>query len=321
MEALQQFGINLIQWMQTMSPSLDGIMHFFTFLGSVEFYLILIPFIYWAVDKRLGFRALLVLLLVDVIGDVFKLLLHQPRPYWVGNVKRLTEEATYGIPSTHSSDSLGVGGFLATRVKKTWFWILTIFVVFFIAYSRMYLAAHFPHDVVFGWLIGLIVLWSLSKWADPISLWTKSRSLATQIGLGFALSAAVIVSGLLSYAAIARTPDTGAWVGYASQARSVTPFFTLAGAFFGATAGYSLMRQYARFQSRGDWWKRGLRYLLGIIGLLAFYIGLDVLFAMFAPDDTALGYALRFIRYATVTLWVTFMAPWVFLKIRLAQAE
>src|SRR6185295_6564743 len=106
MEALQQFGINLIQSMQTMSPALDGVMNFFTFLGRVEFYLILIPFIYWAIDKRIGIRALLILIVIDGVGDVFKLLFHQPRPYWVGNVKQLTEETTSGISSTPSGDSL-----------------------------------------------------------------------------------------------------------------------------------------------------------------------------------------------------------------------
>jgi hypothetical protein len=57
MEALQQLGISLTQALQTLSPSLDGLMIFFTFLGRIEFYLLLIPFIYWTMDKRMGMRA------------------------------------------------------------------------------------------------------------------------------------------------------------------------------------------------------------------------------------------------------------------------
>ena len=56
MEPLQQFGISLIQALQTLSPSLDGLMKFFTFLGRIEFYLLIIPFVYWTIDKRLGMR-------------------------------------------------------------------------------------------------------------------------------------------------------------------------------------------------------------------------------------------------------------------------
>jgi len=321
MEALQQFGITLIQSMQTMSPALDGLMNFFTFLGQIEFYLIIIPFLYWAVDKRVGIRALLILIFIDVVGVASKLLFHQPRPYWVGNVKQLAEEASYGIPSTHASDSLAVGGFIASKVKKTWFWVVTIFVLFFIGYSRLYLGAHFPHDVLFGWLIGAIVLAAFLKWADQVSSWAESKTLSTQIGMGFALSIVVILVGLLSYASILGTPDTGPWVSYAAEARSISHFFTLAGALFGAIAGYSLMRRHARFQTSGDWVKRGLRYLLGMIGLMVIYLGLDLAFALLAPDQTVPGYALRYIRYGSVTLWVTLVAPWVFLKLRLVQAE
>jgi hypothetical protein len=34
-----------------------------------------------------------------------------------------------------------------------------------------------------------------------------------------------------------------------------------------------------------------------------------------------LGYILRYIRYAFVPFWTTFLAPWVFLKINLAKVE
>jgi hypothetical protein len=44
-----------------------------------------------------------------------------------------------------------------------------------------------------------------------------------------------------------------------------------------------------------------------------------MLFGLVAADESALGLALRYIRYGTVTLWAMFGAPWVFLKLRLAE--
>jgi len=44
-------------------------------------------------------------------------------------------------------------------------------------------------------------------------------------------------------------------------------------------------------------------------------------FGLIAPDETTLGYVLRYIRYATATLWMTYAAPLVFLKIKLAETE
>ncbi|RPI65820.1 MAG: phospholipid phosphatase, partial [Geobacteraceae bacterium] len=81
MDAIYQLGIRFIQALQTFSPALDDLMNGFTFLGRIEFYLVLIPFIYWAVDRRIGVRALLILIYTDFIASSFKLLFHEPRPY------------------------------------------------------------------------------------------------------------------------------------------------------------------------------------------------------------------------------------------------
>jgi hypothetical protein len=79
------------------------------------------------------------------------------------------------------------------------------------------------------------------------------------------------------------------------------------------------MQKYAPFETKGSWAQRIGRYLLGIAGLLVIYLGLDLLFGLIAADATALGLVLRYIRYGAVTFWVMFEAPWVFLKLRLAE--
>ena len=321
MEALQQFSISLIQALQTLSPALDGVMNFFTFLGRVEFYLIIAPFIYWTVDKRLGMRALLILIFTDVITSSFKLLLHQPRPYWIGGVKELSQELSYGIPSSHASDSLAVGGYLAYRVNKNWFWVVIGIILFFIGVSRLYLGVHFLHDVLFGWLIGATVLWVAIKWSKQIASWVRSKSLSTQIGIGFVISAAVMLLGIVIRSIIAGMPDPASWSPFATEARSITHSFTLSGALFGAITGYAWMRQSARFLPAENWSKRVVSYIIGIVVLVSIYLGLDIAFSTIAADESIMGYVLRYLRYALATFWVTFGAPWVFIKTRLAVSE
>ena len=321
MDALQQLSLSLIQALQTLSPALDSVMNFFTFFGRIEFYLLAIPFIYWAIDKRLGIRALLILIAVDVVAASFKLLFHQPRPYWIGDVKALAEEASYGIPSSHASDSLAVGGYLAYRAKKTWFSLVMGIVLFFIGLSRLYLGVHFLHDVLFGWLLGGIVLWIASTRSDQIAAWARSKTLSAQIAMGFVISGIVIVLGILIRSIISGTPDPASWSSYSTEARSISHSFTLAGALFGSITGYALMRSQANFRPAENGGKRILGYILGIIGLLLIYFGLDIAFSLIAADETIVGYALRYFRYALATFWVTFGAPWVFLKTRLAEAE
>jgi membrane-associated phospholipid phosphatase len=316
---IYNFGIQLIQGMQTMSPVLDGVMKFFSFLGTIEFYLLLIPFVYWVISTQTGFRLLLVLISTDFIVLGFKQLLHQPRPYWIGDVKTLAEETSYGIPSSHASDSLAVWGYLAYRLKKDWLWALSIVVVLMIGISRMYLAVHFPTDVLAGWLIGLLVIVIFARGEGWASSRLEKLSAAGQIGIGFAVSVLMILAGWVIGLLIARFPDPPEWAQYALQARGISHYFTLAGALFGAAAGYVFKRAHANFQVRGAGWQRAVRYLLGMTGVLVIYFGLDVLFGLLAADESVVGLVLRYVRYGAVTFWTIFGAPWIFLKLKLAE--
>jgi len=105
------------------------------------------------------------------------------------------------------------------------------------------------------------------------------------------------------------------------KARTLTPYFTLSGALFGAVAGYVLMKSKAPFAAAGSWGQKAGRYLLGIVGVLIALYGLDALFGLIATDESVLGYLLRYIRYGATTFWVMFGAPWAFLKLKLAGDE
>jgi membrane-associated phospholipid phosphatase len=321
MGALQQFGIQLIQAIQVLSPALDGVMSFFTFLGKIEFYMLFITFLYWTVDAALGFRVFMVLLSTDILGVAFKQLLHQPRPYWIGGVKHTgAAESSYGIPSTHASDSLSVWGYLANRLNKRWLWITAIALVFLISYSRLHLGVHFLHDILGGWILGLVVLILFLRFERNVSGWVKSRSKYNQIGIGFAISILFIITGLVVNTLIAPTFDPQSWAQYATEARSLTHYFTLAGAFFGALSGYVLMKSGVQFSTKGTWSLKLGRYLLGMVGVLIAMYGLDFIFNLFASDESFLGYLLRYIRYGTTTFWVMYGAPWVFLRLKLANS-
>ncbi len=321
MDALYQFGIRLIQSIQTLSPALDGIMETGSFLGTPEFFLLLVPFIYWSLDRRIGIRAILVVFIFDFVNASLKVLFHQPRPFWIGGVKQLSTEGTYGLPSGHSGRTLALSGYLATQVKRNWFWAVAVLYILLVGFSRMYLGVHFPHDVLGGWLLGLLAIWALARWGDKVREWLANKPLSTQIMLGFLVAMGMMLTGFIVRFIIAGTPDPAEWSPYNTDARTVTHFFTISGAVFGAWAGYALMRQYARFNAKGDWAKRGIRYLLGILVLLVLFFGMDIAFAAIAVDESTLGYILRFIRYGFSLFWATFLAPWLFLKIKLAELE
>lgn len=321
MENLTAFGIALIQALQTLSPTLDSIMKFFSFLARVEFYLLLIPLIYWNIDSKLGLRLLLVLFFNDFLGTACKNLFRQPRPYWIGDVKSLAEETSYGFASTHSSSSMAVWGLLSLHFRKGWLWALSAFMVLMIGISRLYLGVHFPQDVIGGWILAILVLTVFQRGEPAFTRWIQPRSQGFRVGLAFIASLLVIVSGLVILCVTRSLSDPDTYARFSTQARSLNEYVSLAGALFGSVSGYEMMHRTARYKTSGAWTQQLSRYLLGILVVLVLYLGMDFLFSMIATDESFTGQVLRYLRYAVVTWFITFGAVRGFLKIRLLERE
>jgi len=49
--------------LQQLSPALDAVMHVLSFFGSEDFFLLLVPFIFWCVDSGFGARLLFLLVM------------------------------------------------------------------------------------------------------------------------------------------------------------------------------------------------------------------------------------------------------------------
>lgn len=317
MDVFVQFSHNLANALQTLSPALDLPMLALSFLGSTEFYLLIIPLVYWNADSRVAIRALLALLVSEFLVTFTKQVFRQPRPYWTGSVAGLSEEPTYGFPSGHSSNSYTFFGYLASRLKLSWLPNAALVLIVLIGLSRVYLGLHYVHDVLGGWVLGATVLWLFGKYESRVSAQIKSRPLSAQLLFAFTISAAIIVAGFWMSTAFAGMREPASWAEFASEAHSPETAVTLAGTFFGGLAGYILMRRYASFSTQGTTGQKVLRYILGALGVVVIFFGLDVLFAMITPDDTLLGYTLRYIRYGTVAMWVTFDYPWLAAKVGL----
>lgn len=320
MDSFQQISLSIIRALQSASPALDGLMLVASFLGSPEFYLLLIPLVYWSIDRSLGMRVLLLYVLTAWVVWCFKLIFHAPRPYWVGAARQLTEEGSYGIPSFHAALSFAVWGYLLLHLRTRWLWVIAGALVILIGVSRVYLGGHFPQDVLFGWVIGAAALWLFGKGEAQIRERHLRATLGAQIGIGFAASLAMVASIMLLLTFLSAAPDPPEWSSYAATARSPANIAALAGTLFGGAAGYALMKQYASFASGAALTKRAGRYILGIIFLLGLYLGLGVLAELVAPDESGWGYILRYLRLVVVAGFATFGAPWIFLKLKLAES-
>ncbi|RLC94275.1 MAG: hypothetical protein DRI77_11105 [Chloroflexi bacterium] len=293
MDAIWQWGIDLIHTIQLMhGPVLDGVFKGITFLGEEEFFLILLPLVFWCVDLAIGARLAFAFLLSTYVNTWLKDLFAHPRPFEIDPMVKLHDAGGYGLPSGHSQSAVVVWGTIAAGFRKTWLWVVVIALMVLIGFSRIYLGVHFPTDVFGGWTVGAIFLAAYLALQPRVEAWLRETGLAIQLAL--AVVAPLVL--LLLFPA-----------GDVVSSMAV---------LMGMGVGIALLRQVASFSTDGPLWQRGVRFLVGAVGLLAFYLGLKLIF----PGQGETLYSImRFVRYALVGLWAGLGAPWLFLKLRLAS--
>jgi membrane-associated phospholipid phosphatase len=295
MDPILEWGIEVIVAIQTVrSPALDAFFQGVTFLGNAEFYLLLAPIFIWSVNYRLGARLGILLLLSSYINAAIKNALMQPRPCEPRPEICIDQAEGYGIPSGHSQNAIVFWGVIAHWISRAWAWAAAILLMLIIGLSRIYLGVHFPTDVLAGWAIGIVILGTYIVLGERVEKWVGGLSLAVQILLALALPILLL----------------------AIQPNDVMVQIT--GAFAGIAVGVALGVRYLDFDAGGLFWKRAVRFLLGVAVVAAIFFGLRVIF----PGDGESLYAVfRFVRYGLVGLWISLGAPWLFLRLGLAEAR
>jgi membrane-associated phospholipid phosphatase len=304
--------------LQQMGPALAVVMHVLSFLGSEDFFLLLVPFIFWCVDSGFGARLLFLVVTSDFVNGLLKWAFHLPRPYWVDSrIQALESELNYGLPSGHTQSATVGWGYLAVRVNRWWMWLIAALVIVGVATARVALGMHFLGDVIGGLIAGLIVLVAFVLIEPRVTRWIAPKPMGFQIATAFLASLAMIAITLIARSTIDGIADPIGWAqlgGPIDPRRLDTPISDAASAF-GAGAGLALLKRSGGFDARGPWSKRLARLALGLIVLIILRFGLG---AIFPREPELAGAIFRYARYVIMVLWATWLAPWVFVKLRLA---
>ncbi|MFA5513607.1 MAG: phosphatase PAP2 family protein [Sphaerochaetaceae bacterium] len=284
--------LSILSFFQKISnPVLDKLVEFITMFGEESFFILAIVLILWCIDKKRGFAIFSSLFCALVGMGILKAILKVPRPFQVSDKisgKRISTATGYSFPSGHST---GAGSFysaLALSYKKQVISIIGAVLIAIVGLSRLYLGVHWPLDVFGGIVLGITVSFALytffENYYEKYPIWP--------IG-AVATVAAFVLSFLISKKSI----DI---VGFTD----LTKLLALAG---GGYLGFALEQKYINYVIEGSLVKKGIRFIIGFVVLLAIQASKKV----FGPSMLV-----TFLRYWGIGLWVTFIYPVIGSKIK-----
>lgn len=175
------FALELQEWFG------DGawtIWNLITNLGSAPAFMLIIGLTFWLGHPKLGLRLLMAMLFTAIVVDLLKVLIAQPRPYYVfSELNAWRNTMGFGMPSGHTAGAATLWLILSATVKKTWFSIAAVTMILAIGMSRIYFGVHSPTQVIAGLAVGVLVAFTFHTLVDQ---WYARQSIRSMIAGGFA---------------------------------------------------------------------------------------------------------------------------------------
>ncbi len=295
MDSILNLGLDIIKFIQQFQSS--GLTAFFkiiTFLGDEYFYLILFPFILWSVDFKRGAKLGFIFLVSVCLNMLLKDFIQQPRPFIMMPGINLISETGFGLPSGHAQNSIVIWGIISSWLKNKPFKGFMFLLIVLIGLSRIYLGVHFPSDVLGGWIVGGVLLIFYFNYMDKISSWIDGLTPIRQIVL-------IPIFPILL-----------------TLVHPEKEFVNIMGIVTGVGIGLVLFYRYYDFKFDGNLLKRIVRFVFGIIITIPIYFG----FKYLRPaTSSSLFIPVYFLIKVIFGVWISFGAPWLFIKTKLISAK
>ena len=291
---LTGWGLDLVAGVQHWrSGPADGVATLLHHAGHETGYLLLLPLIYWCVNRPLGRRLLVVFLGSVWLNARLKQLCHLPRPWMVSSrVHALVTEGGSGLPSGHVQFSTAVLGLAAVTARQARVWGAVVAFVALVGWSRLYLGLHYPQDVLAGFACGALTAAVAARWLAGAEAWLARQDLGVQL-----LVVTAVPAGLACAAVVRPGFDPAASQG----------LWSALGTLLGVGLGFVAEARWVRFEPATTAARQASCYLLGLVVLVALRLVTGVLAAHLGADE-----AMRVARYAVLGLWVAAGAPAAF---------
>ena len=163
--------VSLIEWLQnTITGGIAAFVSAMSAFGEELMLIMILSFIYFGYDKKMGRYVGLNLLLVNVFCPMIKNIFLRRRPYFDNagvRILRAVDSSAdvydiaaqgYSFPSGHSASAVAVYGSIGRCTKKQPYLFLGFLLPLLVGFSRIFTGAHYPTDVLAGYLIGALVI-------------------------------------------------------------------------------------------------------------------------------------------------------------------
>jgi len=290
-----QWEIDFIVWIQIVASDFTILLaRFFTFCGEEYFLIFILGLIYWSINKDLGRKVAIAMSSSLLLGTLIKGIVLRRRPYMDNeSVKCLRaphaegdlyspKDQGFSMPSLHSAMSVATYGSIAYNLKKKFSIIIAIVVPFLIGLSRPFMGAHYPTDVLIGWIVGLICVFLFGA-----------------IEKKFGYKVPLIILLIIGIAGFFYCRDAEFYSGY--------------GVTLGILIGFTFEEKLVKFEHCKKWWTYIVRPIVGVLIfiLVSTLLKLPVKNLTLA-DDNAFMLAYRTFRYAFSTFVIIGIYPFLF---------
>ena len=162
-----QWEADLMIWIQSHLGTVgEKLAYYVSSLGEEIVLILMLGFLYWCYDKKIGLRFGLNMLFAAICFPVLKNIACRRRPYMdiaeIKCLKAVDPEADimdlaaqgYSFPSGHSANSASSWGSLSYFFKNKFVRVMGIVIPVLVGISRFCLGVHYPTDVLVGWVLG-----------------------------------------------------------------------------------------------------------------------------------------------------------------------
>ncbi|MEG2983220.1 MAG: phosphatase PAP2 family protein [Peptostreptococcaceae bacterium] len=273
--------VQILKYIQTFkSPILNMIFLIITMSTETPVIFIVASALYWCVNKRYGQRLIFALTGNIALNTGVKEFFKAPRPIGVKGIESMrTSTATgYSFPSGHTQIGTTFWISIMSIVKNRYVYITGTIIFLGIGISRLYLGVHWPIDVLFGWIFGIVFTIICNYILHKVEQNEKYRY------FNFVLIPMVL------------------WIFVVNSIEYVK----MVGLISGFIIGYIIEKEYIKFNVDVCMKSKIYRYLFGVISLGAVYIILKLIM----PANYIGGY----LRYSLLMIYAMAGAPLLFEK-------